>query len=341
MKFPYIATIAAILLTSQAAIAGGLFPKVVVTVAPLKPYVDEMMRGHGESQSLLRPGQEAHDFALAPSQAEMLDNADVVIVPDLAMSPMLKRILAKKKALVIELSRLEGADPLPYADENPWLDAMKERQKETVSAHKPEAHDDADHEKPAKPGDSKTPLNDPHLWLDPERMAAMAVPLAKAMAEKSPEARPTLVANATALATHLRTQVIPPLKTMLDKPSRRVDAVGKPQIPFITYHAAYQYFLERFNLAHHGELVTRPEDNMGAKSKATLLSGAESVRVRCLIGEQKSTLMERIAEATDANIILLSPEQLVDRSTADALDWIQNDYDRFLYKTAKTFAGCL
>lgn len=353
MKYSYAATIAAILLTSQAAIAGGLFPKVVVTVAPLKPYVDEVMRGYGESQSLLRPNQDAHEFALAPSQAEMLETADIIIVPDLEMSPMLKRLLAKKKVRVIELSRLEGANPLPYAAENPWLEAMKANEKNKTnkdrhlkagaahSEHKHDHDDDHDHDASKKSATNKLPLNDPHLWLDPERMAAVAVPLARAMAETSPEARTTYAANANQLAKHLRNEVIPNLQRMLSTLPHMKDAVGNPQIPFITYHAAYQYFLERFGLTNYGQLTIQPENKMGAQTKATMLSGAESVRVRCLIGEQKSVLMERIAKATDAKIIILSPEQLVARTEVDTLDWIKNDYDRFIYKTVKAFGGCL
>ena len=341
MKFPYAATIAAIILTSQAAFAGGLFPKVVVTVAPLKPYVDEIMRGVGESQNLLRPNQEAHDFALAPSQAQMLEEADVVIVPDLEMSPMLKRLLAKKKLIVIELSKLEGADPLPYAAQNPWLEAMKAKEKPKVEKAKPDVHDDHDHDAEKKAAKNKAPANDPHLWLDPERMAAMAAPLASALGEKFPEARSSLVTNASVLSRHLRNEVMPQLRAMLKNEPRMVDAVSKQQIPFITYHAAYQYFLARFGLTHYGELTTRPEEKMGAQTKATLLSGAESIRVRCLIGEQSSILMERIAKSTDAKIILLSPEQLVERTEVDTLDWIKNDYDRFIYTTTKTFSKCL
>ena len=250
-------------------------------------------------------------------------------------------MLAKKKALVIELTSLEGANPLPYATENPWLEAMKEKEKPKANPHKPEAHDDHDHDAPKKTVDKKAPANDPHLWIDPERMAAMAVPLARAMAQNSPEAKATLVSNATQLARHLRIEVMPQLRLMLKNEARMVDAVSKQQISFITYHAAYQYFLTRFGLTHYGELTTRPEEKMGAKTKATLLSGAQSVRVRCLIGEQQSVLMESIAKATDAKIILLSPEQLVVRTQVDTLDWIKNDYDRFIYKTTKTFANCL
>jgi len=322
-------------MVSQAAIAGELFPKVVVAPLPLKPYVDEILRGVGESHSLLKPGQDAHDFALSPSQAKMLAEADILIVPDLSMNPVLRRLSAKNKRLrVIELSGLDGAAALPYAAENPWLGAAKEAAEDN-HAHAEEAHDHHDHEGPDHG------IIDPHLWLDPERMAAMAKPLATALSQPTDDTRATLTANATALATHLRSDVIPELRAMLSKKPKTTNALTQPQIPFITYHAAYQYFLERFGLAHTGEITQRPEEMMGAKTTTTLIRSAENQRVRCLIGEQENVMMQRIAKSSGARIILLSPEQLPARETVDAIDWIRNDYDRFLYVTAKAFAGCL
>lgn len=343
LKLPCAATIAAILMVSQAAFAGGLFPKVLVTVAPLQPYVDEIMRGYGKSENLLRPGQDPHSFALAPSQAKALDEADIIIVPDLGMSPFLKRTLAGKPHIkVIELSALQGAEPLPYPAHNPWLEQLKATAKQLRNEKaKPKKDDDDEHEHTTKKKDEPTIRNDPHLWLDPERMAAIAPAVAAGIAERAPEEKVTLANNAQLLARHLRRDVIPPLRALLGKPVRTTNGMEQPEIPFITYHAAYQYFLGRFGLEYTGEITARPEETMGARSMITLLDGAQKIRIRCLIGEQQGVLMSRVAEASGAKMVFLNPEQLVAARDVDALDWMKNDYDRLLYQTAKTFAGCL
>jgi zinc transport system substrate-binding protein len=349
------ATIAATLLVSQAACASENFPKIVVTVAPLKPYVDEILHGQGEAQNLLRPGQEPHEFSLTIPQGEMLNKADIVIVPDLSISPLLKALLAKNTHVkVIELSKLEGAEPLPYEKSNPWVDAMKElpavssndqhwwheqkpKPKKSLESVAADGSDDA----PKEVKKDEPPLTDPHLWLDPERMAAIAVPLANAIAEQYPASRPELLANARILTSHLRHDVVPPMREMLSKPSTTISAVGKAEIPFITYHAAYQYFLQRFHLAHTGEITQRPEETMGAATAKKMLNGAQGLHVHCVIGEQNGVMMQRIATLTNARIVLLSPEQLVERNAVDYHEWIHNDYDRLLYVTAKAFSGCL
>ena len=341
----YAATLMAIMLSAQAACAGSLFPKVVVTIAPLKPYVDEIMKGHGEATLLLRPGQNAHSFALTLPQAQLLEEADIVVIPDAGMSPFLARTLAKKKKVtVVALSDLEGAYPLPYADSNPWLKAAeeaapKEKSKDKSASSTTKA--DAKPESSAKAAPTAHQAIDPHLWLDPERMAAIALPLARAIAVHAPEAKTNLEANARMLAKHLRGEVIPELRMLLGNQARELSAVDRSIIPFITYHGAYQYFLLRFRLTHYGEVMSRSEETQGSKALATALAAAKNQSIRCLIGEQKNRLMMTIADSSGARIVLLSPEQLPTRKDVDALDWIESDYDRLLYVTAKAFGECL
>lgn len=342
VNLAYAATIAAILMVSQAAFAGDVFPKVLVSVAPLKPYTDAIMQGLGESRTLLRPGQDPHNFALSPSEAQALNDADILIVPDLGMSPFLKRTVAKNPKLkVIELSALPGAEALPYPAHNPWLEQLKATAKPLKNEKAKPKDDDDEDEHAAKGKDEPAIRNDPHLWLDPERMAAVAPAVAEAIAEKAPSAKPTLANNAQLLARHLRRDVIPPLKEMLGKDVKMTNGMEQAEIPFITYHAAYQYFLGRFGLTHTGEITTRPEETMGARSMITLLDTSQKIRIRCLIGEQPGVLMSRVAEASGAKTLYLNPEQLPERKDVDTRDWIRNDYDRLLYQTAKTFAGCL
>jgi ABC-type Zn2+ transport system substrate-binding protein/surface adhesin len=341
----YAATIAVILLSAQAACAGSLFPKVVVTIAPLKPYVDAILKGHGEATLLLRPGQNAHSFALTLPQAQLLEEADIVIIPDAGMSPFLARTLAKKKKVtVVALSDLEGAYPLPYADTNPWLKAAEESATKQKTKDKPASSttkSDTNIDSTVKNAPATAVAIDPHLWLDPERMASIAVPLAHAIAVHAPEATTNLVANARTLAKHLRGEVIPELRLLLGNQARELSAVDRSIIPFITYHSAYQYFLLRFRLTHYGEIVTRGEETQGSKALATALNAASNQSIRCLIGEQNNRLMTTIAKSSGARIILLSPEQLPIRKDVDALDWIESDYDRLLYVTAKAFGECL
>lgn len=328
---------------AQAASASEAIPNVVVTMGPIQSYVDSILKSVASSKNILRPGQDPHTFALTPSQAKALDSADFIIVPDMGMNEALaKAIAARPKLHVIELSSLPGVNALPYAAENPWLAAVKDKGGEK--------DDDAPLVKPVVYGFEKktkepvakpTPAVDPHFWLDPERMAAIAVPLAREMARYSPDNAATLRSNAEQLALHLRNDVLPGMRNLLVKPVEGVHMSAKPIVPFITYHAAYQYFLNRFGLAHTGEITARPEEYMGAKTLANLLAKAKLVSIRCIIGENESPLTKRISAESGAKLVILSPEQNVEPKEVPPLGWIDSDYDRLMYKTAKVFGGCL
>lgn len=299
-------------------------PKVLVTVAPLKPVADAILTGITHASVLARPGQDAHSIMLSPSQARALASAEIILLPNRTMSSVVNTLAAryeKNGAVVIALDELAGADALNYAIHQPWLHDKKE------SAD--EAHDD-DHT-----------LHDPHLWLDPLRMADIATPLAEAIAVHAPSLRGQLLANAEQWKTHLRHELHPQLKALL-KPGpvkKRYDS--RPFIPFVTSHSAYQYFLDRYGIANPGALMLMPEDVMGARSNHDILARAGKVSIGCLIAEQETAMVKRVATASGARIVKLNPELLPDRTSAPAIDGLNDDYDRLLYATALAFKSCL
>jgi zinc transport system substrate-binding protein len=325
--------LAALLLSTQAAFAGDLMPNVLVTVPTLKPYTDALLKGIGESQSLLRPGQDAHTFTLSPSQRHALDKADVIILPDRGMSAVLDTLLAteeKRGAKIVVLSSFKEAQTLPYPTKNPWLAA--------AGIDAPDSGEEDEEEHDLHEHHSNT---DPHLWLDPVRMANLAGPVAAAIAERSPSNRAALAENARLLSNHLQQVVTPALSRIFAAAPRHQSMSARTQIPFITYHAAYQYFLTRFGLQPTGEVTQRPEDYLGGRTLHDVIDGAGKLSIRCVISETDSPLVRRIATASGAKIVTLSPETTYTSDEVAPVDWVQDDYDRFLLKTANSFAECL
>lgn len=324
----------------QAASAGSAVPHVLVTTAPLKPLVDALLTGIGSADMLTHPGQDAHTMTLSPSQARALDSAAIIIVPDRAINPAIEMLLErreKKGVPIIALIELPGADPLFYADSQGWMGDDDERDKKDKKGKK----DKKVEEKAEKISDDRSSFNDPHIWLDPLRMAAIATPLAEAMAKQSPQNHTALLANAQALSSHLTQEVHPAIGRMLAQRKGTPKYESRDYIPFITGHSAYQYFLSRYGIADGGALISRPEDYLGARSMHDMLARAGEISVGCLIVETPNSTVRRVAEISGATVHYLSPENLVFTETIPPTGWIQNDYDRLLYVTARTFAGCL
>lgn len=321
--------------TAQASYAGELFPKVVVTVPAVTPYVNTLLDGITQAQDLLRPGQDAHSFSLNSRQRDMLHQADVIILADRSMTPFLDKLLAteaKRGATIVALSDLKEAEALPYISDNPWLSVAK------AKAGVGESHEE-DEEKP-QPRDGKA-ATDPHVWLDPVRMAALAHPLAEAIAQRSPTHRVQLLQNAEREAEHLRQEVDPALGALLIPRTTKDRTDEKPVIPFITYHAAYQYFMARYRLKNGGDITQRPEEYFGARDLRNRIARAAQLSIRCVISESASPLVQRIAKASGARVITLSPETPVTPTDITSAPWAQNDYDRLLQKTAESFGECL
>lgn len=296
-------------------------PKVLVTVAPLKPVADALLAGITHSTVLARPGQDAHHMVLSPSQSQALADAEIIIVPDLMLSSSVNNLIeryAAKGTMVIALTDLAGADPLPYETEQPWLALDKKKKKK-----------------------KKKELNDPHVWLDPVRMAELATPLAEALAEKAPSLRGQLLGNARVWQRHLVMQLNPELGKLLSSVEMKQRYNNRPYIPFITSHSAYQYFMERYHIENHGALSLLPEDMTGAQTKLNVLQRAREVTIGCIIAEQETSLVKRVAAVSNARIVKLNPETLPDRASLPSLPFLKDDYDRLLYATAATFASCL
>lgn len=296
-------------------------PQLMVSIAPLQPLADALLAGIGHSTVLARPGQDAHSMLLSPSQARSLEAADIILVPDRTLNSAIEKLAGRatqRGATLIALSDLPGAEPLPYPTRQRWLGEEKNGE---------HAHGEA--------------ARDPHLWLDPLRMAAVALPLAEALGDAMPAHRATLRANARALARHLRDDVHPNLTQLLSVRTGEQLYTARDFVPFISAHAGFQYFLQRYDIPDYGALITRPDDYLGARSLHALLARANAISVRCLMVESPTMTQQKFATATGARLVRISPDQIIGDTMVPALSWIQNDYDRLLYITAKAFAGCL
>ncbi len=99
-------------------------PRVVVSIAPVHSIVASVMNGVGKPQLLLGKNISPHEFALKPSQARMLQNADLVIWVGPAMETPLEAplaVLAKKASILPLMEGVYGADH-DARDAHIWLD---------------------------------------------------------------------------------------------------------------------------------------------------------------------------------------------------------------------------
>ena len=126
-------------------------PKVVASIQPIHSLVAAVMEGVGKPALLLRGEASPHTYALKPSQARQLSQADIVFWVHEEIESFLEKpleSLAKKSALV-ELGEVPGIKLFDYREGGAW-------EEDDHSDHA--KHDDHDHEhdkKHAKHDDHK------------------------------------------------------------------------------------------------------------------------------------------------------------------------------------------
>lgn len=351
----YLVVIAGFVINGQAAFAGSVMPKVLVTNAPLKPIAEAIVAGIGSVSVLTSPNQDAHSMTISPSQARALEEAEIILMPDRDMNPVVKKLAEareKQGAKLIVLTEMPEAKVLPYPTDNPWMDmqiddspsdsAQKliDRARESAEA-KEEKTEAVDAKKDVPADDAKAPPHDPHVWMDPVRMAALTPAIAEAIATVAPSQRAGLMANAKLLQRHLNDELTPLLRSVISRQRETSRFQSRPTLPYITSHRAYQYFFRRFGLKDYGALFMRPEDYIGAQTTKTALAHADKLAIQCVVAETPGGLVKKVAQASGARVVNLSADYFVPFGTLPALPALRNDYDKLLYVTAREFSACL
>ena len=131
--------------------------KVVASIKPIHSLASYLMDGVGKPDLIVDGYASPHGFALKPSHAKMLQNADLIFWVGEDLENFLKKPLKSiaKKAEKIELMEIKGLKKLEFRERNIFEDHDDHKE----HGHKEDKHDD--HHEHAH-GE-----HDPHIWLDP------------------------------------------------------------------------------------------------------------------------------------------------------------------------------
>ena len=248
-------------------------PRVVTDILPVHSLVTQVMEGVGVPDLLLKAGSDPHNHAMRPSQAALLENADLVVAIGPALTPWLEKPLSAlaSNAAQIMLLDVEGTRLLEYRGEH---------------SHD---HGHGDHE-----GGDDT---DPHAWLDPSNAQVWVTAIAEALAEKDPAHAALYRENADASRSAL---------AALEKDwQSALTEVGR----YGVRHDAYQYFETRFGLETSFVIREDDADQPGPARIAELRAEIAKERVACVFVEPlvNQGLVKTVLEGSDTQILELDP----------------------------------
>lgn len=242
------------LFLTQAALAA---PKVVVSIAPLHSLAAGVMAGVAEPQLLIAANASPHAYALRPSDARALNQANLVLWVGEGLESTMTQPLASLsgKAHIIELAEAEGMWLLPGRKGGEWeghAQAETSHHDEHKHEHK---HDHKDAHRQEDQHDHQHGDIDSHLWLAPRNARRIVELLRDALLELDP-------VNA-ARYQHNAEEVLREIDALEQRLREQLAPVSNR--PYIVFHDAYQYFEQSFGLHAAGAITISPERAPGAK----------------------------------------------------------------------------
>lgn len=281
-------------LASQAQAA----PNVVVDIAPLHGLVSEVMAGVAAPALLLPPGSNAHSYAMRPSDAQTLSEAEVVIWVGEGLTPWLAEPVQTLAA---------NASYLALLDTDGWTLRASDMKHDGHEEHDDHGdHDDhEDHEDDAhdhdEHGDDAHDHGDvdPHAWLDPKVASVWVGHIAQTLSDVDPENATTYAANAQAMQG-----VLADLDAAI---GAQMDGLGDR--PLIWSHAAYGYFQDAYGLTAVGAISETDAAPAGPQHIAALRKLVVEGAAVCVFSDPEVSTRwnDVLGEGTDVKVGLIDP----------------------------------
>ena len=277
--------------------------KVVTSIKPIHSLASYLMDGVGKPDLIVDGYSSPHNFALKPSHAKMLQDADLIFWVGEDLENFLEKPLNSiaKKAEKIELIEIKGLKKLKFRERNVFdeHDHGHKEDEHDDHAKKEDDHDDHDHDKEDHKEDEHDDHGheghahgeyDPHIWLDPMNAKVILNEMAEHLIENDQK-------NASKYKDNLKKS-----NKDLDKLIKNVKSELNKDFKSIVFHDAYQYFEKRFNVNILGAFTVNTDVMPGAEQLAEIREIIEHDKVSCVFSEPQFNPDIINAVAKDMNI---------------------------------------
>ncbi|WP_372614406.1 zinc ABC transporter substrate-binding protein [Aquicoccus sp.] len=315
-------------------------PRVATDLAAVQSLIAQVAGDQAEIGFFMRPGASPHGYAMRPSEAQLLQDADIVIWMGPDMSPGMTESIATlaPDATSLPLLDVPGAVLHSRRDRAVFVDAHdddhgNDNDHDHDHGDQDHAHgDDHDHdhadENHAHDDDHAHDHGDtdPHAWLDPVNAQLWLGVIAETLAAANPDAADLYRANAAqarARLDGLQTDIAARLAPVQDR-------------NFVVFHDAYQYFETRFGMSSTAAISPVDASSPGPRRLAELQEALEEHDVVCIFSEPQFDpgLVTTLTEGTPVRAAVIDP-------LGGDLEPGPDFYSALLTDLADTMAGCL
>ncbi len=241
-------------------------PLVAASVYPLADAAERVGGAGVRVANLTASGGEAHDLELSSNQVDALLDADLVLYVGAGFQPAVEEVVSRRDGPAVDV--LRAADPLPSGE-------------------------------PGQDGDDHDEAVDPHVWLDPVRMARVVAAVSEALAEAAPEGAAGFRDRGADYERELRE---------LDRRFRDTLATCRSRV-LVTAHAAFGYLADRYDLREESVAGVDPESEPDPERLADLVDLVRREGVTTVFAEANASrrVAETLAREAGADVAVLHP----------------------------------
>lgn len=283
-------------------------PEVVASIKPVHGLVSAVMGDVGSPQLLVDGAGSPHNYALRPSQAASVQEADIVFWVGASLEQFLEKALETigADAKAVALSEIDDIKTLEFRDislaekdhdDHEGHDHGHDDHKE-ADDHKEEEHAGHDHGDDHGHDHADGDI-DPHIWLNTDNARVMVQHIAEVLSAADSDNAETYASNAAAFIRQLdalNTEIEQQLQPYSDE-------------QFVVFHDAYHYFEDRFGLEAAASVTVSPETPPSAQRVRDMQTLLAENNVTCIFDEPQfePRIITTIVEGTDINRATLDP----------------------------------
>ena len=259
--------------------------KVLVSIKPFHSLVSGIMEGVSEPLLLINGNNSPHSYALRPSSAENLQQADLVFWGGEILEGFLTKPLQSlaSRAKLVSLQETAGLRLLPLRSGLGW------QKHETDSTNDHSAEDDS----------ASTSGTDPHIWLDPYNAKIISSKIVEILTAMDPQNAQSYRRNGEKYGHRL---------DLLDR-KLKAEMTKVAETPYMVFHDAYQYFEKRYQLNVVGSVTLHIGHGSSVRRLMEVRKIIQKEKIRCIFSEPQFSpkLLQTVTSGTKVKKGILDP----------------------------------
>ena len=259
--------------------------KVLVSIKPFHSLVSAIMQDVSEPLLLINGNNSPHSYALRPSSAENLQQADLVFWGGEILEGFLTKPLQSlaSRAKLVSLQETAGLRLLPLRSGIVW------QKHETDSTNDHSAEDET----------TSTSGTDPHIWLDPYNAKIISAKIVEILTAMDPQNAQSYRINGEKYGLRLE---------LLDR-KLKAEMTKVAETPYMVFHDAYQYFEKKYQLNVIGAVTLHLGYGSSVRRLKTVRKTIKKEKIRCIFSEPQFSpkLLQTVTAGTNVKQGTLDP----------------------------------